>query len=115
MTMFVLVILATALVLYAMLKVGKKKKVMLAVACLLLIFAHQFPFIQQATARMTAGVHVWVQHFGVDLNYQSIEYSVTFGAYFVRYIDKDGEPVSFQIESKKIPLVVTHDPLVSKP
>ncbi|GIO15126.1 hypothetical protein J19TS2_46810 [Cohnella xylanilytica] len=70
----------------------------------------QFPLVQRASARMTASVYAAMKHGELHLTYQSVEYSSSFGAYYVSFRDRDGRTAGFEVRSKRMPFFVAYDP-----
>jgi len=78
---------------------------------IVLIIAEQFSPVQRATARATASVYVALKYNAMDLAYQGVEYSPQFGDYFVSYRSKEGKQLAFAVKSRRMPFIVSFDPL----
>lgn len=80
-----------------------------------LIIAHQFTSVQQTTARLTASLYLTAKYMDRDLTFYSIEYSPQFGTYWVSYQDPNNKVFAVEVKSKRMPIIIGHDPLDSGP
>ncbi|MGZ9584514.1 hypothetical protein [Paenibacillus marinisediminis] len=109
--MFVIVIVLLIAAAIWFVKSNKKTRIYLLSALLIIILAHQFTAVQRATARLTAALHVTFSYSDRDFTYMTTEYSSAHGAYMVLYQDQRQDVILLQVESSKMPIVITYDSL----
>ncbi|MDP5277175.1 hypothetical protein [Chengkuizengella axinellae] len=79
-----------------------------------LTIALQFTTIQYAAVRFSTSIYITLNYNNKGLMYEKIEYVPQFNEYAISYKDNEDSVYTFMVKSKRMPFIISHDPLDSK-